>query len=83
MSASGILFLTICATAPLSLPVIRGVHLIILPAWWRRNSRGFDYRKRLDGVPNVMIITCYVGPVALFTNQANLSSHLAVMLLRN
>ena len=41
MSVATILFLTICATAPLSLPIIRGVHLIILPAWWRRNSTHF------------------------------------------
>ena len=40
MSAATILFLTICATAPLSLLRICGVHLIILPAWWRRNSTG-------------------------------------------
>ena len=38
MSAATILFLTICATAPLSLPIICGIHLIILPAWWHRNS---------------------------------------------
>ena len=38
MSAATILFLTICATAPLSLSIIRGVHPIILPAWRRRNS---------------------------------------------
>ena len=36
-------FLTICATAPLSLPIIRGVHLIILPAWWRRDSTGVRF----------------------------------------
>jgi len=34
----GTLFCTICATAPLSLPIIGGVHLIIPPAWWGRNS---------------------------------------------
>ena len=31
-------FLTICATGPLSLPTIHGIHLIILSAWWHRNS---------------------------------------------
>jgi len=40
LSAATILFLTICATAPLSLLIFHGVHLIILPAWWRRNSTG-------------------------------------------
>ena len=31
-------FLKIYATGPLSLPTIRGIHLIILSAWWCRNS---------------------------------------------
>jgi len=34
--------LTIRATAPLSLPIIRGIHLIILPAWWRHTSTSID-----------------------------------------
>ena len=38
MSTATRLFLTNCAIAPLSLLVICGVHLSILPAWWRRNS---------------------------------------------
>ena len=40
-SAATILFLTICATAPLSLLIIGGVHLIILPARWRRNATDY------------------------------------------
>jgi len=38
MSPATILFLTICATAPLSLQIIHGIHLIVFPAWLGRNS---------------------------------------------
>ena len=31
-------FLTIHATAPLSLPIICDIHFFVLSAWWRRNS---------------------------------------------
>ena len=39
--AATILPLTICSTAPSSLSTIRDVHLIILSAWWHRNSTDF------------------------------------------